>query len=175
MRTDWIQQWTKGALGPAVLVAAWLSACTSGSVTPPPPEAPEDPGEPAAPELTWNGITPVAPPTPPPPLHASTPEVLFEPPSARGLTEVTEVTVRLRVSGLPGRGTVDAEFLAPGPSVHDRRSEQLVAEPTEERELRFRLPVAGTNIPALRLSGPWEVRFFLDGAPLTSTTFTLEH
>jgi hypothetical protein len=136
-----------------------------------------DAGEPPvpAPEQAWNGITPVAPPTPPPPLRASTPEVSFEPPGARGLTEVTEVVVRLRVSGLPGRGTVDAEFLAPGPSVHERRTEQLVAEPTEERELLFRLPVAGTNIPTLRLGGAWEVRFFLDGAPLTSIPFTLEH
>ena len=46
--------------------------------------------------------------------------------------------------------------------------------PTEERELVFSLPVAGTNIPIHGLSGTWEARFFVDGAPLTAVTFTLE-
>ena len=69
--------------------------------------------------------------------------------------------------------SVDAEFLAPGPSAHDKRSLRVEAVPTEERELVFRLPVAGTNIPVHGLSGNWEVRFFVEGAPLTTTSFTL--
>lgn len=156
----------RGAFGLAAL-ALWLAACTSGT--------PESVETTAPADLGWNGITPQPPATPPPPLRVGTPEISFEPPGARRLSEVTDVTVRLRLSGLPGgRGRVDADFLAPGPSAHERHTQQLVAEPTEERELSFRLPVAGTNISAHGLSGPWEVRFFLDGAPLASTTFTLE-
>ncbi len=162
-----------------------LSACTTEGVTPRPPEwsdtpaaEPEPAPVPSSPvtpvEVSWNGISPPVRTAPPLPPQVGVVEVAYEPAQARGLTEVRSVDVRLRVSGIVGEGQVDAEFLAPGPAVYERRSLRVEAEPTEARELVFRLPVAATNIPAHGLSGPWEVRLFLDGAPLTSTTFSLE-
>jgi len=158
-----------------------LSACTTEGVMPPAPEwsdaptpapAPEHPVTPV--EVAWNGISPPVRRAPPLPPQVAVAEVAFEPAEARGLTEVRSVDVRLRVSGIVGQGQVDAEFLAPGPAVYERRSLKVEASPTEERELVFQLPVAATNIPAHGLSGAWEVRLFLDGAPLTTTAFTLE-
>jgi hypothetical protein len=84
------------------------------------------------------------------------------------------VEVRLRVSGIVNVASVEAEFLAPGPAAYDKRTQKVVALPTEERELVFRLPVAGTNLPLHGLSGRWEVRFFADGVPLATIPFTLE-
>jgi hypothetical protein len=165
----------------AFVVAAGLllSACTTEGVTPRAPEwsdAPEPaPAHPVTPvEVSWNGISPQVRRAPPLPPRVGTVEVAYEPEAARGLTEVRSVNVRLRVSGIVGQGQVAAEFLAPGPAVYERRTLRVEAEPTEERELIFRLPVAATNIPVHGLSGAWEVRLFLDGAPLTTATFTLE-
>jgi hypothetical protein len=146
-------------------VVLLLAACDEG-VTPPPG------GEPVG--VSWNGISPRARPTAPLPPLVGLAGVTYVPEGARGLSEVMSVEVRLRVSGIVGSASVDAEFLAPGPSAYERRTARVTAVPTEERELVFSLPVAGTNIPTHGLSGTWEVRFFADGAPLTTTTFTLE-
>jgi hypothetical protein len=160
-------------------LALLLAACSEG-VTPNPPggeeEPPVEPSGPLVPsEVSWNGISPVVRPTPPLPPRVGVADVTYVPEGARGLSEVTSVEVRLRVSGLVGVASVDAEFLAPGPAVYDKRTRlEEEAVPTEERELVFSLPVAGTNIPIHGLSGAWEVRFFVDGAPLTTAGFTLE-
>jgi hypothetical protein len=151
-------------------VALLLAACQE-EVAPPPSGG----GEPVVPaEVSWNGISPPVRPTAPLPPQLGVADVTYVPEGARGLSEVTSVDVRLRVSGIVGTASVDAELLAPGPSAYERRTVQVTAIPTEERELVFSLPVAGTNIPAHGLSGTWEVRFFADGAPLTTTTFTLD-
>ncbi len=160
-------------------LALLLAAC-SEAVTPTLPggegEPPVEPGAPLVPsEVSWNGISPPVRPTPPLPPRVGVADVSYVPEGARGLSEVTSVQVRLRVSGLVGAASVDAEFLAPGPSAYDKRTQAVEeAVPTETRELIFSLPVAGTNIPTHGLSGAWEVRFFVDGAPLTTTGFTLE-
>lgn len=122
-------------------------------------------------EPSWNGITPPVRSTPPLVGRA---EVSYVPEGARGLSDVTSVEVRLRVSGIDGSAAVNAELLAPGTAAYEKRTRTVEAVPTEERELVFSLPVAGTNIPIHGLSGTWEARFFVDGAPLTAVTFTLE-
>ncbi len=166
-----------------VVAGLLLSACTTEGVAPrapswsdaPVPEPVPEPEHPVTPvEVSWNGISPPVRRAPPLPPQVGVAEVAYEPANARGLTEVRSVDVRLRVSGIVGQGQVDAEFLAPGPAVYERRSLRVEAAPTEERELVFHLPVAATNIPAHGLSGTWEVRLFLEGAPLTTTAFTLE-
>ncbi|QRO02272.1 hypothetical protein JRI60_26270 [Archangium violaceum] len=151
-----------------VSVALWLAACDEG-VSEPPGSGPVVPAE-----VSWNGITPPVRSTPPLPPRVGTADVTYVPAGARGLSEVTSVEVRLRVGGIVGSASVDVELLAPGPSAYERRTRTVVAIPTEERELVFSLPVAGTNIPIHGLGGTWEARFFIDGAPLTTTFFTLE-
>ncbi len=147
-----------------VLLLAGLSGCDQGLSAIPA----------AWTEEGWNGISPPVQATPPLPPRVGSADVLYVPEGARGLTEVTEVVARLRVSGISGSAMVDVEFLAPGPVAYERRTVSVTTVPTEERELDFHLPVAGTHIPVHGLSGTWEVRFFLDGEPLASSTFTLE-
>jgi hypothetical protein len=161
-----------------VSVVVLLTACDEGG-TPFSPawsgggEAPS--GGPVTPvDVSWNGITPPVRATPPLPPLVGSADVTYVPEGARGLEEVSAVDVRLRVSGIVGAVSVDAEFLAPGPSAHERHTRRVEAVPTEEKELVFSLPVAGTHIPVHGLAGTWQVRFFANGAPLTTTTFTLE-
>jgi hypothetical protein len=155
-------------------VALWLAACDEG-VIPRPPGGEENPTGPVVPgEVSWNGISPPVRATAPLPPRVGVASVTYVPEGARGLSEVASVEVRLRVSGIVGTAAVDADFLAPGPSAYERRTLRVTAVPTEERELVFSLPVAGTNIPTYGLSGTWEVRFFIEGTPLTTTTFVLE-
>ena len=159
-------------------LALLLAACSEAVVPNPPGGEGEPPVEPSGPlvpsEVSWNGISPPVRPAPPLPALVGVADVTYVPAGARGLSEVTSVEVRLRVSGLLGAVLVDAEFLAPGPAAYDRRTLAVEAVPTESREFVFSLPVAGTNIPTYGMSGAWEVRFFVDGAPLTTASFTLE-
>jgi hypothetical protein len=154
-------------------VVLWLSACDEGR--PPEPPGGEPPAGPVVPaEVSWNGLSPRVRPTPPLPPLVGSADVTYVPEGARGLSEVTSVEVRLRVSGIVGSASVDAELLAPGPAAYERHTRKVEAAPTEQREFVFSLPVAGTNIPLHGLSGSWEARFFVDGVPLTTTPFTLE-
>jgi hypothetical protein len=154
-------------------VVLGLAACDQGAPSVTTGGTPEEgPVVPA--EVSWNGITPPVRPTPPLPPLVGKADVTYVPEGARGLSDVTSVEVRLRVSGIVGSASVDAELLAPGPAAHEKHTQKVEAVPTEERELVFSLPVAGTNIPIHGLSGTWEARFFVDGAPLTAVTFTLE-
>ncbi|WP_171818849.1 hypothetical protein [Pyxidicoccus fallax] len=93
---------------------------------------------------------------------------------ARGLASVAQVDVDLTVSGVRGRGTVEVEFVPPSGLPYERRSTVVEAEPAMSRTLRFSLPVAGTTVATSGMSGTWQARFFLDGAPLTTAAFTLE-
>jgi hypothetical protein len=86
---------------------------------------------------------------------------------------VDHVDVALTMSGVPGQGTVDVEFVAPGGLPYEKRTASVEAPPEESRTLHFVLPVAGTAVAGPTMKGTWEVRFFLDGASLTATTFTL--
>ncbi|QRK06507.1 hypothetical protein JQX13_41500 [Archangium violaceum] len=158
-------------------VVLWLAACDEGAPPSfPGEEAPPSDAGPVIPvEVSWNGISPSVRSTPPLPPRVGRAEVLYVPEGTRGLSDVTAVEVRLRVSGLVGSVSVDAEFLAPGPAAYEKHTRMVEAVvPTEARELVFSLPVAGTNIPLHGLSGRWEARFFVDGSPLTAVSFTLE-
>lgn len=147
--------------------ALWLSACTEGV----PPQAPVKP-----PEAVVEPVEPQVQPTPPPerePVVAST-QLVPAPGGNRSVATLSAVDLDLTVKGVNGVGQVDVEFLAPGELPYERRTVSVEAPPTETRTLRFSLPVAGTPISSLGMSGAWEARFFLDGEPVASATFTLD-
>lgn len=93
---------------------------------------------------------------------------------ARGLSSVSQVDVDLTVGGVRGKGTVDVEFVSPAGHPYERRSSVVEAPPDVTRTVRFSLPVAGTTVATTGMSGTWQVRFFLDGQPLTTAAFTLD-
>ncbi|RKG63439.1 hypothetical protein D7V80_30565 [Corallococcus sp. CA054B] len=137
-----------------------------GSVARPPPPAPageEPPPEEPPPEEP--------PPAPPPTGSAEVVGVGSEP---TALSEVQQVDVDFVVSGVRNKGLVDVEFIAPGGRPYEKRSSTVEAPPEETRTLRYSLPVAGTQVSMTRMTGTWQVRFFLDGAQLAATSFTLE-
>jgi hypothetical protein len=145
----------------AILAGLLLTACMDGAI--PVAWKPKEPPPPAE-----------EPPSPLPPPLVGRAEIVFEPAAARALSVVREVHVDLALSGVRGQGALDVEFIAPGLMPYEKRTAAVEALPSEHRSLRFTLPVAGTVITSSRLTGPWEVRFFLDGAPLTVADFTLE-
>lgn len=158
--------------------ALLLSACTEGTH---PPKGSDDPGvvAPVDPTDVLGEGTEVA--RPP----SSEDEVAVEVPTpmgqaevvglaSRGLSDVSQVDVDLRVSGISGKRTVEVEFVSPEGHPYQRRSSVVVAKPDVTRTLRFSMPVAGTTVATSLMSGTWSVRFFLDGAPLTTASFTLE-
>lgn len=170
----------------AVLTAALLlAACTEGVAPQAPGRYVEPPAvEPVAPSDVLGGrggtARPPPPPAPqaepepePPPLTGSAAVVGLEE-GSRSLSTVSQVDVDLTVSGVRGQGTVEVEFIPPSGHPYERRSRAVEAPPLEQRTLRFSLPVAGTTVATSGMSGTWQVRFFLDGAPLTTATFTLE-
>jgi len=182
--------------------AVLLSACTEGKApVAPVPGAPVDGPStdpvstgPVSPTDVLGGApgtpsqTPPEPPAPPEPEFVLPPvevekalapvtgsaAVIGLEEGARGLASVAQVDVDLTVSGLRGRGTVEVEFVPPSGHSYERRSTVVEAQPDVSRTLRFSLPVAGTTVATSGMSGTWQVRFFLDGAPLTTAAFTLE-
>jgi hypothetical protein len=172
---------------------------TRGPARPGPDVGPVDPTD----VLVGGGaVSPLPPPAPvteePPPVEEEPPPTEEEPPAEEepppveapppsgsavvvgpgaeptGLSQVQQVDVDLEVSGVRGKGLVDVEFIAPGGRPYEKRSTTVEAPPEESRTLRFSLPVAGTTVSMARMTGTWQARFFLDGAPLAATTFTLE-
>ncbi len=168
----------------AFLAAALsLSACTEGV-------SPFAPGRHVPTEETPPGSLPatdvlgdVPAEARPPPHEESVPEPTVIPVTGsaavvgledRGLASVSQVDVDLTVGGVRGKGTVEVEFVSPAGHPYERRSSVVEAPPDVQRTVRFSLPVAGTTVATTGMSGTWQVRFFLDGAPLTTAAFTLE-
>ncbi|RKH37663.1 hypothetical protein [Corallococcus sicarius] len=171
--------------------AVLLSACSEGvSPQPPPTVTPgqgSDNGGPLAPTdvLAGGGAVAQQPPEAPVEGEEEPPPANLPPPKGSavvvgagsepvGLSEVQQVDVDFVVSGIRSRGEVDVEFIAPGGRPYEKRSRTVEAAPEETRTLRFSLPVAGTLVTSSRMTGTWQVRFFLDGALLATTSFTLE-
>lgn len=138
-----------------------------GSVATPPPQASVD--EEPPPEVVEEEPPPA--PLPPPSGSAVVVGAGSEP---TALSEVQQVDVDFVVSGVRTKGQVDVEFIAPGGRPYEKRSTTVEAPPEETRTLRYSLPVAGTPVSMTRMTGTWQVRFFLDGAQLAATSFTLE-
>lgn len=156
-----------------------------GSVARPPPPAPvgeqPPPQEPPPEEPPPEEPPPAEEPPPveePPPAPLPPPEgsavVVGAGSEPTPLSEVQQVDVDFVVSGVPNKGQVDVEFIAPGGRPYEKRSATVVAPPEETRTLRYSLPVAGTSVSMSRMTGTWQVRFFLDGAQLATASFTLE-
>ncbi|RKH61404.1 hypothetical protein D7X96_31685 [Corallococcus interemptor] len=179
----------------AVLAGAMvLSACSEGVSPLPPPAVKPGPDKGSVTSvdptdvLAGGGSVARPPPAPaveePPPEEPPPPEVLPPPTGSAevvgagseptALSEVQQVDVDFVVSGVPHKGQVDVEFIAPGGRPYEKRSATVVAPPDESRTLRYSLPVAGTPVSMARMTGTWQVRFFLDGAQLAATSFTLE-
>lgn len=143
-----------------------------GSVArpPPAPAVEEPPPEEPPPEEP----PPEEPPPAPLPPPSGSAEVVGAGSEPTALSEVQQVDVDFVVSGVPHKGQVDVEFIAPGGRPYEKRSATVEAPPDETRTLRYSLPVAGTPVSMARMTGTWQVRFFLDGAQLAATSFTLE-
>ncbi|AEI67255.1 hypothetical protein [Corallococcus macrosporus] len=175
----------------ALLAAAvLLASCTEGVAPYAPGNGPPAQGEEPLPPTDvlppreGSGATP-----PPAPVGEPGPEPEVPPPAVgprgsasvvglgagdRGLLSVEQVDVDVTVSGVRGRHRVSVEFVPPSGLPYERRSAEVDARVDETRTVRFSLPVAGTAVATSGMSGTWQARFFLDGAPLTAASFTLD-
>ncbi|XXF81368.1 hypothetical protein P2318_16885 [Myxococcaceae bacterium GXIMD 01537] len=163
-----------------VTAALSLAACEEGVVPAAPPGHKAPVVAPPSTPLESADVSPEsepaeeprpAPPLPPP---AASTSLSLVSDGSRSVSAVNAVVLDLSVSGVRGQGSVDVEFIAPGDLPYEKQSRAVRAPPGETQTLRFSLPVAGTHIASSRMSGAWEARFFLDGEPLASATFTLE-
>ncbi|WP_426752162.1 hypothetical protein [Myxococcus sp. Y35] len=152
--------------------ALWLASCTEGEA----PHAPvRTPQEPVAPTdvLPPRGDTAVPPP-PAPVVPRGEASFIGLEEGRRGVLSMAQVDVDLTVSGIRGRRQVSVEFVPPSGLPYERRAAEVVARADQAQTVRFSLPVAGTAVATSGMSGTWEARFFLDGAPLTAASFTLD-
>ncbi|QDE90604.1 hypothetical protein BHS06_17455 [Myxococcus xanthus] len=164
--------------------AVMLASCTDGvapyaPVHAPPAQEPVVPTDVLPPREGSEARPPPAPveepevpPSPVVPQGSATVIGLGE--GSRGLLSVAQVDVDLTVSGVRGRHTVSVEFVPPSGLPYERRSAEVDSRVDESRTVRFSLPVAGTAVATSGMSGTWQARFFLDGAPLTAASFTLD-
>ncbi|WP_205522818.1 hypothetical protein [Myxococcus eversor] len=167
--------------------ALLLTACTEGGISPRVFDWTDSPGggtpvvEPVSPTDVLGEESEAA--RPPAPEAVAEGEPMPAPVSGRaevvgldahGLSDVSQVDVDLTVSGVNGKGRVEVEFVSPTGHPYERRTSVVEAKPEMTRTVRFSLPVAGTTVATSGMSGTWQVRFFLDGAPLTTAAFTLE-
>ncbi|CAM3791577.1 hypothetical protein G4177_30270 [Corallococcus sp. ZKHCc1 1396] len=174
----------------AVLAGAvMVSACSEGvSPRPPPAVTPGQGSDSAGPleptDVLAGGGGEVQPP-PEPVDEMEVPPVEAPPPSGSArvvgaasvpvaLSQVEQVDVDFVVQGVRGKGVVDVEFITPSGRPYEKQSQPVEAPPEESRTLRFSLPVAGTLVTSSRMTGTWQVRFFLDGVQLAATPFTLD-
>ncbi|MFP2956573.1 hypothetical protein ACLEPN_01760 [Myxococcus sp. 1LA] len=172
--------------GVFLATAMLLTACTEGMApyAPAPPAQDSLPPTEVLPPREGSGATP-----PPAPVEEPEPEPEVPPPAVgprgsasviglgageRGLLSVEQVDVDVTVSGVRGRHQVSVEFVPPSGLPYERRSAEVDARVDEARTVRFSLAVAGTAVATSGMSGTWQARFFLDGAPLTAASFTLD-
>ena len=171
----------------ALLAAAVvLASCTEGvaphaPVYAPPAQEPVAPTDVLPPREGSEARPPPAPveepevpPPPPPVVPRGSATVVDLEEGSRGLLSVEQVDVDLTVSGVRGRHMVSVEFVPPSGLPYERRSAEVDSRVDESRTVRFSLPVAGTAVATSGMSGTWQARFFLDGAPLTAASFTLD-
>ncbi|MBJ6765575.1 hypothetical protein JGU66_32890 [Myxococcaceae bacterium JPH2] len=174
------------ALIVALSGALWLTACTEAkSPQPPAVQPPTSEPKPVDPTDVLGGgsevtprppapeeqVVPVAPPSLAPVEGRATVQL---PTGEPGMETLDEVRIQLDILNLQGAGRVEVEFVAPGGLPYEKRARAVEAAAGGPVSVSFTLPVAGTAIASSGMSGAWGVRFFLDGAPLTTTTFTLE-
>lgn len=98
----------------------------------------------------------------------------FLPEGERSIASVRDVTLVVDAIGVAGQRELAVELIAPGELPYERRVVALVGTGNELQTLSFSLPVAGTMIHQSRLSGHWEARLLLDGAPAATASFELQ-
>ena len=89
------------------------------------------------------------------------------------VTELGEVALDVEVEGVAGPAELAVEFIAPGGEVFDRQARTLEGSAFELQQARFALPVAGTQVDQLRLTGQWQARVFLGGRQVDAQSFGL--
>ncbi|MBU8894790.1 hypothetical protein DRW03_26980 [Corallococcus sp. H22C18031201] len=166
--------------------ALWLTACTEAkSPQPPAVQPPTSEPKPVDPTDVLDGgaeatqpppapeeeAVPVLPPAFAPVEGHATVQLPTGEPGMQGLDEVR---IQLDILNLAAAGKVEVEFVAPDGLPYEKRARAVEAAAGEPVSVSFTLPVAGTAIASSGMTGVWGVRFFLDGAPLTTTSFTLE-
>ena len=107
----------------------------------------------------------------PPPLRA-TASIAFSPAGMLTRSEVRSVIISVDVSGATG-GELALELLAPGGTMYQRPTQPLAADPFATQHFDFTIPVAGTWIDSMDLSGRWDAHLMLGDAELLHDTFEL--
>jgi hypothetical protein len=156
----------------AFACAAVLSlSCADRSSEPAPGISPLDPVVVATP-VDAPGEALAAPMQQAPPIVV-TPSIVFEPPTATRISEVTSVTLHVVVKNAAGPHQVIAEFVAPGAIDFERRIAPVDGPLDQEKVVDIRIPVAGTLIDLQKLTGTWSIRVFVDGERFSTPTFGL--
>lgn len=109
----------------------------------------------------------------PPALHATT-TVTFFPAILAGqsLSGVHSVIIGVDVIGATG-GELALELLTPDGTLYQRPTLPLAADPFAPQHLEFSIPVSGTWIDSMKLTGTWDAHVFLGSAELLHETFEL--
>jgi len=107
----------------------------------------------------------------PPPLTATS-SVAFSPTGMLTKGDVLSVTVSVDVSGAAG-GDVALEVVAPDGTMYQRLEQPLKADPFATQHFDFTVPVAGTWIDTMSLTGTWDAHLMFGGVELLHDTFEL--
>lgn len=92
------------------------------------------------------------------------------PDGALKVSEVHAVNLSLEVLNGPAGGAVHMELVAPSGLSYERQEQQLQAG---KSRLDFTVPVAGTLIQQVGMSGTWTAHFTLDGRELATQQYSL--
>ncbi|MBL8956808.1 MAG: hypothetical protein JNK82_38900, partial [Myxococcaceae bacterium] len=107
----------------------------------------------------------------PPPL-AATSSVSFSPEGMRAKGEVVSITFSVDVTGANG-GELALEVIAPDGTMYQRPQQPLQADPFATQHFEFTVPVAGTWIDSMSLTGTWSAHLLHGDAELLHDTFDL--
>jgi hypothetical protein len=116
---------------------------------------------------------PEVPPAPSPPPLSALATISYSPESARSVSEVLAVTVKVELRGSQGPHELIANFEAPGSLPFERRAKPLDGSAFDTHVVEFVLPVAGTMIAQQPVTGTWAVALYHDGEKLSAPTFEL--
>lgn len=107
-------------------------------------------------------------------LLQATGSVMIEPSGTTSIREVNVARVLFDISGATAGSEAVVEILAPSGTPYQVRSRLLDASQVESWPIEVRVPVAGTVIHESRLSGTWTARLAVNGAFISTRTFTLD-
>lgn len=100
-------------------------------------------------------------------------EVAYEPEAARRLSEVDSVFVHVTLANSRPNMEATLELNTPAGSAYEVKRVRLAGSSSGQEVLTFELAVAGTSVDLSGLSGRWSTKLFLDGTPLSTSSFEL--